>query len=114
MDMDYDDIDVERVVDAVIKAEEQGKLRPATKWESMAVRLAALSSIVHEMQAIVTNELGDAEFMTGYMCQKAEGIKDPAAVALGRKGGAVTSAAKASKENGKMGGRPRRFQPASH
>jgi hypothetical protein len=49
MDMDYDDI--ERVVDEVIKAEEQGRLRPATKRESMALRLAALSSIVHEIQA---------------------------------------------------------------
>jgi hypothetical protein len=54
--MDYDDIDVERVVDEVIKAEEQGRLRPATKRESMAVRLAALSSIVREMQAIVEND----------------------------------------------------------
>jgi hypothetical protein len=56
MKMDYDAIDVERVVDEVVKAEEQGKLRPATKRESMAVRLAALSSIVHEMQAIVEND----------------------------------------------------------
>jgi hypothetical protein len=58
--MDYDDIDVERVVDEVIKAEEQGRLRPATKRESMVVRLAALSSIVREMQAIVEN---DREFV---------------------------------------------------
>jgi hypothetical protein len=56
MKMDYNDIDVEQVVDEVIKAEEQGKLRPATKRESMAVRLAALSSIVHEMQVIVEND----------------------------------------------------------
>jgi hypothetical protein len=56
MKMDYDAIDVERVVDEVVKAEEQGKLRPATKRESMAVRLAALSSIVREMQAIVEND----------------------------------------------------------
>jgi hypothetical protein len=54
--MDYDDIDVEQVVDEVIKAEEQGRLRSATKRESMAVRLAALSSIVHEMQVIVEND----------------------------------------------------------
>jgi hypothetical protein len=56
MKMDYDAIDVERVVDEVIKAEEQGRLRPATKRESMTVRLAALSSIVREMQAIVEND----------------------------------------------------------
>jgi hypothetical protein len=41
MKMDYDDIDVEQVVDEVIKAEEQGRLRPATKRESMTVRLGA-------------------------------------------------------------------------
>jgi hypothetical protein len=56
MKMNYDDIDAERVVDEVVKAEEQGKLRPATKRESMAVRLAALSSIVREMQAMVEND----------------------------------------------------------
>jgi hypothetical protein len=54
--MDYDDIDVEQVVDEVVKAEKEGKLRPATKRESMAVRLAALSSIVHEMQLLVEND----------------------------------------------------------
>jgi hypothetical protein len=54
--MDYNDIDVEQVVDEVVKAEEQGRLRPATKRESMAVRLAALSSIVREMQSIVEND----------------------------------------------------------
>jgi hypothetical protein len=60
MKMDYDDIDVDQVVDEVVKAEEQGKLRPATKRESMAVRLAALSSIVRKMQDIVEN---DREFV---------------------------------------------------
>jgi hypothetical protein len=55
--MDYDDIDVEQVVADVVKAEEQGKTRPATKRETMAVRLAALSAIVHDMQAIVENDL---------------------------------------------------------
>ena len=36
--------------------------------------------------------------------------KDPAAVALGRKGGQATSTAKAtaSRENGKKGGRPKK------
>ena len=56
MKMDYDDIDVERVVDEVVRAEEQGRLRSATKRESMTVRLAALSSIVHEMQLIVESD----------------------------------------------------------
>jgi hypothetical protein len=54
--MDYNDIDVEQVVNEVVEAEEQGRLRPATKRESMAVRLAALGSIVREMQAIVEND----------------------------------------------------------
>jgi hypothetical protein len=56
MKMDYDNINVEQVIDEVVKAEEQGKLRSATKRESMAVRLAALSSIVHEMQLMVEND----------------------------------------------------------
>jgi hypothetical protein len=56
MKMDYDNIDVDQVVDEVVKTQEQGKLRPATKRESMSVRLAALSSIVHEMQSIVEND----------------------------------------------------------
>ena len=56
MKMDYDDIDVERVVDEVVREEEQGRLRSATKRESMTVRLAALSSIVHEMQLIVESD----------------------------------------------------------
>lgn len=54
--MNYDDIDVERVVDEVVKAEEQGRLRSATKRESMTFRLAALSAMVREMQAIVEND----------------------------------------------------------
>jgi hypothetical protein len=56
MNMDYNDMDVEQVADEGVKAEEQGKLRPAAKRESMAVRLAALSSIVREMQSIAEND----------------------------------------------------------
>jgi hypothetical protein len=54
--MDYDKIDVDAEVNAVAEAVEQGKLRPATKRESMAVRLAALSDIVHELQTTVQND----------------------------------------------------------
>ena len=54
--MDYNEIDVEQIVNEVVTAEEQGKLRSATKRETMAVRLAALSAIVHEMQVIVEND----------------------------------------------------------
>jgi len=54
--MDYNEIDVERIVDEVVAAEEQGRTRSATKKETMAVRLAALSAIVKKMQAIVEND----------------------------------------------------------
>jgi hypothetical protein len=54
--MDYNEIDVESIVNEVVDAEEQGKLRTATKRETMAVRLAALSAIVRKMQSIVEND----------------------------------------------------------
>ena len=54
--MDYNNIDVDEEVDRVVVAVEQGNFRPATKKESMAVRLAALSEIVHEMQVMVKND----------------------------------------------------------
>ena len=54
--MDYNNIKVEDEVDAMVTAVEQGKLRPATKRESMSVRLAALSDIVHELQVIVKGD----------------------------------------------------------
>lgn len=59
--MDYNNIKVDDEVDAMVTAVEQGKLRPATKRESMSVRLAALSDIVHELQVIVK---GDKELST--------------------------------------------------
>jgi Flagellar hook-associated protein 2 C-terminus. len=49
--MDYNEIDVERIVNEVVTAEEQGKTRNATKKESMEVRLAALASLVKNMQS---------------------------------------------------------------
>jgi len=60
--MNYNDINVDEEVNRVVSAVEQGTCRPATKRESMAVRLAALSDIVHEMQVLVQNdkELVDA------------------------------------------------------
>ena len=54
--MNYNEIDVDSIVNEVVAAEEQGKLRNATKQETMAVRLAALSAIVHEMQVLVQND----------------------------------------------------------
>jgi len=60
--MNYDDINVDEEVNRVAAAVEKGAFRPATKRESMAVRLAALSDIVHEMQVLVQSdkELVDA------------------------------------------------------
>jgi hypothetical protein len=46
--MNYDEIQIEDEVNKVVTAMERGELRPATKGESMSVRLAALSAIVHE------------------------------------------------------------------
>jgi hypothetical protein len=54
--MDYNKIDIDAEVKAMVNAVERGEVRSATKRESMAVRLAALSEIVHEMQAIVEND----------------------------------------------------------
>ena len=54
--MNYDELDVERIVNEVVTAEEQGKMRNATKKETMLVRLAALSAIVRKMQSIVEND----------------------------------------------------------
>ena len=54
--MNYDAIDVEKEVQAVDDAMERGAFRPATKKENMALRLAALSAIVHGLQTIVEND----------------------------------------------------------
>jgi len=54
--MDYNEIDVEGIVNEVVTAEEQGKMRNATKKETMAVRFAALNAIVKKMQSITKND----------------------------------------------------------
>ena len=54
--MNYDEINVYEVLESVASAVEQGNYRNATKKESMAVRLAALSAIVHKMQELVEND----------------------------------------------------------
>ena len=56
MPMDYDNLDAEKIVDEVVKAEAEGRTRPATRKETMIVRLAALSAIVRRMQEIVEND----------------------------------------------------------
>ena len=54
--MNYDEINVDEVLESVASAVEQGKYRQATKKETMIVRLAALSAIVKRMQSIVEND----------------------------------------------------------
>jgi len=54
--MNYNEIDVEGIVNEVVIAEEQGKMRNATKEETMAVRLAALNAIVERTQSIAKND----------------------------------------------------------
>jgi hypothetical protein len=54
--VDYNNIKIEDEVDTMVTAVEQGKLRPAAKRESMSVRFAALSDIVHELQVIVKDD----------------------------------------------------------
>jgi len=49
--MNYDEIDVDKIVNEVSVAVAQGKYRNATKKESMEVRLAALANIVKNMQS---------------------------------------------------------------
>ncbi|MDR1229950.1 MAG: hypothetical protein LBK61_00970 [Spirochaetaceae bacterium] len=62
--MDYDDIHVEDEVLVVAEAVASGEYRHADKRESMEVRLAALSSIIQELQATIKNDKLSA---TGHM-----------------------------------------------
>ena len=48
--MDYNEADVDHMVNELVAAVEQGKCRKATKAERMEVRLAALSALVNKMQ----------------------------------------------------------------
>ena len=54
--MNYSEIIVDEVLESVATAVEQGNYRKATKKESMEVRLAALSAIVHQMQVQIQND----------------------------------------------------------
>ena len=58
--MNYDEIDVDKIVNEVSTAVAQGNYRRATKKESMEVRLAALALLIKNMQDemhnIVQNE----------------------------------------------------------
>jgi hypothetical protein len=58
--MNYDEIDVDKIVNEVSTAVAQGNYRKATKKESMEVRFSALALLVKNMQSemheIVQNE----------------------------------------------------------
>ena len=56
MELDYSDIDVDKIVKEVYTAENEGRTRPATKQETMRIRLAALAAIVRNMQEIVEKD----------------------------------------------------------
>jgi len=54
--MDYNTIDVEKIVEEVHKAEDEGRLLPTSTHKSMLARLAALSAIVRNMQEVVEKD----------------------------------------------------------
>ena len=58
--MNYDNLNFDSILKEVYKAEDEGRTRPATKKESVEVRLAALAHLVknmqNEMHDIVQNE----------------------------------------------------------
>ena len=54
--MSYDEINIDKEIQAVDEAMDRGAFRPATKKENMVLRLAALGAIVREMQAKVEND----------------------------------------------------------
>jgi len=54
--MDYNNLDVDKIVDEVYTAEAEGRTRPMTKQEIMRIRLAALGAIVRNMQETVEKD----------------------------------------------------------
>ncbi|MDR2921957.1 MAG: hypothetical protein LBU85_01290 [Treponema sp.] len=54
--MDYNNLDVDKIVDEVYTVEAEGRTRPMTKQEIMRIRLAALGAIVRNMQEIVEKD----------------------------------------------------------
>ena len=54
--MDISNIDVDKIVNEVYKAEDEGLTRPATYHETMRLRLAALAAIVRNMQETVEKD----------------------------------------------------------
>ena len=56
MEADYSDLDVDQIVKEVYAAEAEGRTHPATKQETMRIRLAALGAIVRNLQDIVEKD----------------------------------------------------------
>jgi hypothetical protein len=54
--MDYNNLDTDKIVEEVYKAEAEGKTRKMTNQELMRIRLAALSAIVKDMQETVEKD----------------------------------------------------------
>ena len=54
--MNYEEINVEKEVQAGYNALDSGEFRRATKKENMALRLAALAAMVRTMQTIVEQD----------------------------------------------------------
>jgi nicotinamide riboside kinase len=54
--MNLNNLDTDKIVEEVYKAEAEGKTRPMTKQELMRVRLAGLSAIVKDMQETVEKD----------------------------------------------------------
>ena len=52
----YNNINVDQILNEVYAAEDAGRTRPATKQETMRIRLAALASIVRNMQDVVEKD----------------------------------------------------------
>jgi len=56
MEMNYSNLDVDQIVKEVYNAVDEGRTRPATKQETMKVRLAALAAIVRNLQQTVEED----------------------------------------------------------
>jgi len=54
--MDYNNLDTNKIVEEVYKAEAEGRTRPMTQQELMRIRLAGLSAIVKDMQETVEQD----------------------------------------------------------
>ena len=59
--MNYENIDVDKIVDEVHEAEDEGRLHTTSKQKSMLARLAALSAIVRNMQETVEADYKSAD-----------------------------------------------------